>query len=135
MSSTTGCKKPCKYSKYYKTKVCQKCSEVNYFLVILFTLQDMTFLTDPSGKLGFMFGYSSNSLTVKKEAYLYPTTSFIAEFGGSLGLFLGLSFLSVWDIVLFVSRMFCKKSEDDIAPVDSDNNPKQAWNWNKRLTL
>ena len=95
----------------------------------------MTFLTDPSGKLGFMFGYSSNSLKVKEEAYLYPATSFIAEFGGSLGLFLGLSFLSVWDIILYISRMFCKKNDDEIVPIDSDNKPKQAWNWNKRLTF
>ena len=69
----------------------------------------MTFLTDPSGKLGFMFGFSSNSLTLKEEAYLYPPTSFIAEFGGSLGLFLGLSFLGLWDFFLTILKIFAVK--------------------------
>ena len=35
----------------------------------------------------------------KKEAYVYPWTSLVAEFGGTLGLFVGFSFLMVWDII------------------------------------
>ena len=31
------------------------------------------------------------------KVFLYPWTSLVAEFGGSLGLFLGISFMSVWD--------------------------------------
>ena len=32
------------------------------------------------------------------EEYLYDELSLIAEFGGALGLFLGVSFLTLWDI-------------------------------------
>ena len=46
-----------------------------------------------SNSIGFMFGFSSNSVTVKEEIFLYPFESFVAEFGGCLGLFLGVSFL------------------------------------------
>ena len=54
---------------------------------------------------GFMFGFSSNSLTIKEEALLYPFDSFLAEFGGSLGLFLGFSFLTMWDILLSILKL------------------------------
>ena len=46
-----------------------------------------------SNSIGFMFGFSSNSVTVKEEIFLYPFESFVAEFGGCLGLFLGVSIL------------------------------------------
>ena len=36
--------------------------------------------------------------TVMEEVYDYPLFSFIAEFGGALGLFLGFSFMMFWDI-------------------------------------
>ena len=32
-----------------------------------------------------------------RESLVYPTMSFISELGGSLGLFVGFSFLTVWD--------------------------------------
>ena len=58
---------------------------------------------------GFMFGFSSNSLTIKEEALLYPFDSFLAEFGGSLGLFLGFSFLTVWDILSSILKLVMHK--------------------------
>ena len=52
-----------------------------------------------------MFAYSSTSVTLKEETLLYPFESFLAEFGGSLGLFLGLSFLSLWEF--FIDGLKC----------------------------
>ena len=34
---------------------------------------------------------------VQQEVLLYPITSLVAEFGGTLGLFLGFSFMTLWD--------------------------------------
>ena len=45
----------------------------------------------------FGFYFSSTELRVEKEVPAYPTMSFIAEIGGSLGLFIGFSFLTIWD--------------------------------------
>ena len=42
--------------------------------------------------------FSTNMQTVMEEVYDYPLFSFIAEFGGALGLFLGFSFMMFWDI-------------------------------------
>ena len=58
----------------------------------------MEFTLDNTGGIGFMFGFSTKTLTVKEETLLYPFESFLAEFGGSLGLFLGFSFMTIWDI-------------------------------------
>ena len=41
---------------------------------------------------------ASSELRIEKEAYVYPAISFIGELGGSMGLFLGISFLTVFDI-------------------------------------
>merc|ERR1712032_810119 len=40
----------------------------------------------------------SENTEYQEEVLLYPLTSLIAEFGGSLGLFLGSSFMSIWDL-------------------------------------
>ena len=42
---------------------------------------------------------ASKTLTRKNEVYMYPIESFVSEFGGALGLFLGFSFLMIWDIL------------------------------------
>ena len=56
-----------------------------------------------------MFGYSTNAVTVKEEAYIYPLQSFVSEFGGSLGLFVGFSFLTIWDWILLLVKCFTHK--------------------------
>ena len=52
----------------------------------------------------FMFTNSFDSTEGRweKEVWAYPTISFIADIGGSLGLFIGFSFLSVWDFWEYV---------------------------------
>ena len=54
---------------------------------------------------GFILRFAKTEVFEEKEAYVYGFVSFVSEFGGSLGLFLGFSFLTVWDIFepLFIS--------------------------------
>ena len=42
---------------------------------------------------------ASKTVTRKMEVWMYPIESLVSEFGGALGLFLGFSFLMIWDIV------------------------------------
>ena len=41
--------------------------------------------------------FASRVVVVDKEEWTFPFISFVAEFGGCLGLFLGFSFLLAWD--------------------------------------
>ena len=86
----TGCKKPCKYRKYEVIGGKQPTS----FQSEHFTLS---------------FWAVSNETTVWTEVPVYPWTSLVAEFGGTLGLFLGFSFMTVWGgLKKFISLLWSK---------------------------
>ena len=80
--------KPCKYKRY-------------------------KFLGDknPSGFKSEHFIFSlwavSGKTKVETEELIYPGSSLVAEFGGILGLFLGFSFISVWDKLTSLRRFGC----------------------------
>ena len=50
----------------------------------------------------------STEFTLEEEEFIYPFISFVAEFGGALGLFLGFSFFMVWDFVVGLFHMACR---------------------------
>ena len=74
----TQCMKPCKYKKY-------------------------SFLGDrkpslfKSDYVAFSLWAVSENTRVATEQLVYPISSLIAEFGGCLSLFLGVSFVTLWD--------------------------------------
>ena len=74
----TGCRKPCRYKKY-------------------------SFVGEPnpsdfeSEDYIFSLWAVSNRTKVETEELIYPSSSLVAEFGGTLSLFLGISFISFWD--------------------------------------
>ena len=43
------------------------------------------------------------------EVWMYPFESLVAEFGGGLGLFLGFSFMNIWEVLECVIQFFIKK--------------------------
>ena len=55
---------------------------------------------------------TSTTLKIEKEIYVYPVTSFIGELGGSLGLFVGFTFLTIFDFYEVIMKMlnYAKKS-------------------------
>ena len=48
------------------------------------------------------FSFASTDVVTQKESLVYPPVSFISELGGSLGLFVGFSFLTIWDAVTYL---------------------------------
>ena len=77
LEEMVGCKKPCSY---------------NEFNFVFSSPQVM-----PSNDKNLVgIGAASRKTLVEKEVLHYPLTSFIAEFGGALGLFLGFSFMTIW---------------------------------------
>ena len=51
-------------------------------------------------------------VSVEEEDWVYPGLSFIAEFGGALGMFLGFSFYMFWDLGEFAVKRWSKSSVD-----------------------
>ena len=78
MAEEVGCRKPCSYNEF---KFVFGSPEVN---------------VRPSVKNMVAFWAASRKTLIEEEVLLYPFTSFIAEFGGALGLFLGFSFITIW---------------------------------------
>ena len=80
LTKITKCKKPCHYKRY-------------------------SFLGDQrvsstgagTGLVTFSVWAVSNDTMVEKEQLVYPFSSLVAEFGGTLSLFLGFSIMSLWD--------------------------------------
>ena len=66
-------------------------------------IQDIANITKKQNGGAFAFAYTNTEIVVHEEALLYPETSFLAEVGGALGMFLGFSFLGLWD--LFVTGL------------------------------
>ena len=79
----TGCLKPCHYMKY---RIEGDRHSTSY--------QSPDFL--------FSLHTISNDTFVEREELVYPWTALVADFGGSISLFLGLSFMSLWDGIHFV---------------------------------
>ena len=53
-------------------------------------------------EIDFSLWANSDDTFIESEVLLYPWTSLVAEFGGTLGLFLGFSFMTLWDGVEWV---------------------------------
>ena len=71
-------------------------------------LQDMQTFNN-SFAHGFTFGFSTTTEILKEENWSYPFVQYMAEVGGSLGLFLGFSFLGVLDPLLNVLQSIKRK--------------------------
>ena len=74
----TGCRVPCTYIEFKEVGHPENIHATGYGLVLKF---------------------AKTEIVEDKEAYVYGFVSFVSEFGGSLGLFLGFSFLMVWEIL------------------------------------
>ena len=81
----TGCLKPCQYRKYHFVGGKERASlDVDGFVFSLWAVSKKT--------------------TIKTEQLIYPVTSMVADFGGTLGLFLGFSFITLWDNLPFLGK-------------------------------
>jgi hypothetical protein len=74
----TGCTKPCSYRQYS-------------------VIGEKTSTSVKSDFFTVSFWAVSNDTKVDRELLVYPVISLVAEFGGTLGLFLGFSFMALWD--------------------------------------
>ena len=81
---TTGCALPCEYVEY----------------------QQQGPPSEYGDSFGFGVTFATTEVLVKEDILVYPLLSFIAEFGGALGLFLGFSLNMLWDIFVWAAQVF-----------------------------
>ena len=75
--SLTGCPRPCRYTRY---SLPAEPKDISYFNASLVSLV-----------------LATATITKRTEVLMYPLESLLAECGGALGMFLGFSFLMLWD--------------------------------------
>ena len=83
----TGCLKPCQFMEYQLARNPLRESGSNITMTLILT---------------------SSDITSKKEEILFDLQSFVSEFGGALGLFLGFSFVLAWDGLVTMSGYILK---------------------------
>ena len=83
----TDCLPPCSYTEY-RIATTQKSIPTNPTLIL--------WLTSPY-------------LLVETEQTLYPFQYLVADVGGTLGLFLGISFMTFWDVMKVIVKVIDKK--------------------------
>ena len=74
-----GCRKPCHYKQYKLVGEKYKTHNIR------------------NSSLTFSLWAYDNDIYLETEYLVYPWTSLVAEFGGTLSLFLGFSFMMIWD--------------------------------------
>ena len=94
----TGCKKPCSYKEY---------NFVNT------NLKDLSYYTFPEDQIAFCLWAVSQNTLIEEEVLVYSFESLIAELGGSLGLFLGFSFMTIWDGLKNALIWMMRQKKDD----------------------
>ena len=61
---------------------------------------DMCFHSQENNEMSSLSVWNTSPyLLIKQEKLVYTVESLVAEFGGTLGLFLGFSFINLWDVV------------------------------------
>ena len=88
--NVTGCLKPCNYLEYK------------------FHGEPMPSTFDSSGHSMFSVFAQTRYTTVEREELLYPSSSMVAEIGGCLGLFLGISFMTIWDGAIWLREFIAR---------------------------
>ena len=92
----SGCKRNCRFRNFYK-----------------FHEQQMTDKEmDDRNEIWLNIILSKSMLKIKTETLMFPLRSLIADLGGTLGLFLGFSFVMIWDgfeaMIIFSKHHYAK---------------------------
>ena len=107
ISNSTGCFAPCSYKEYRFTGAASEAG-VRQLSSYAHSLHNFSILQVQYGTYGYVLWNMSPYVLVETESLLYSIESLVAEFGGALGLFLGFSFMSLWDGLEVVTKILGK---------------------------
>ena len=90
IANHTGCLLPCRYKEYQIVDSPITVGDENNIMMLI---------------------RATKTVLLKTEELVYPFSSFLAEFGGALGLFVGFSFMLVWDVLQIVINVIVSKKK------------------------
>ena len=61
-------------------------------------------LSEPKNITGIWLAFTSPKVMVSKQMWSYSISSFVADNGGLLGLFVGFNFLMIWDFAILMKQ-------------------------------
>lgn len=109
INKETGCYKPCSYRKYNLIGDHQRPpTNINFtdgFMLWSFTDDILVGKTNDMKVYYWLYFVWK----VETEQLIYPWQSLVAEFGGSLGLFLGFSLMTIWDTITALKNLKASK--------------------------
>ena len=79
----------------------------NTFVLIKLAEEPIDFEWETNDDLSVYIMFSSSTIAVEKEVDAYPLASFVADYGGLLGLFVGANFLECFEFCLTLFHKFC----------------------------
>ena len=98
ISNSTGCYPPCNYKEYRFTGAANEAGVRPFSsFAFSFSVLQISIVQRHLGTFGYVLWNMSPYVLVETESLLYSIESLVAEFGGTLGLFLGFSFMALWD--------------------------------------
>lgn len=80
---------------------------LNIFVLIKLAEEPIDFEWETKVDLSVYIMFSSSTIAVEKEVDAYPLASFVADYGGLLGLFVGANFLEIFEFSLQFFHKFC----------------------------
>ena len=92
----TGCQRPCRYQEYRMV-----CITFTFNLLVMQSITVLALILT-SRKVRncsclLQLWPASDNTFVEREELIYPIASLVAEVGGTFSLFLGFSFITIWD--------------------------------------
>ena len=106
LRNLTNCLVPCNFKKYQMSENPITLSSKILSLGNRFKKIDIQYLIFGFSTNALLLNFVSTEVEIRREAFVYKATNCVAEIGGALGLFLGVSFLSIWDILESLPRRF-----------------------------
>ena len=78
-------------------------------LLLYFTIERFILVPAKPGELNISLSLSTTDIAVVREMKIYSWVSLVGDLGGSLGLALGFSLLTIWDYAIILIQCFKEK--------------------------
>lgn len=98
------CLKPCKYMEYKVILILMYLKPSIIVLRLGQIKEEPLSWTYEEKNTRIWLAFTSPKVIVSKQMWSYSISSFVADYGGLLGLFVGFNFLMIWDFAILLKQ-------------------------------